>query len=339
MVVESSGMGDDVVDSPTHVLGWIAALHCLRTVFSKRGVRAAAIIMVVVFWWPGTRETAATEWSRAQSTPTYCVSSDASAESGRSAEPIRGKWKLHVPEQVSGPNRMQGDLEAGKVTLDGGAGCFAYVQVEGDFQLDVRLVGLDGDDVPRASADVRLAEGLDDDSLRDSIVWGKRAQEYGGPSKENPEWLRIMRVGRNVGVYHSWDGRRFQNRPSGRTLASGGPVYVGMTLLAGDADAPIRATFDQIRVTRPRLDYRTSWLGNTLPGPVSVTVSFNMTGLFTAPDGTCYTTSFFEEQGHCIAAYRDGRQVAPLGKTQTAGIAVCANATHVFTSHKGITQE
>ncbi len=253
---------------------------------------------------------------------------------GATAETPDGTWQLHTPDRAPDVNRMEGNPATGKVTLTGAAGCFCYVPLADDFQLDVRLVGMDVAGSRGGGAGVRLAEGLDEAPLRSSITYRKRPDEEGGPSRERPYWLRIVRVGRNVGVYASHDGRRYRHRPGGRTLRTDGRVYVGPALFGGDADSPMRAAFDRICLARPRLAYRTSWVGNTLPGPVEDTVSFNMTGLFAAPDGTCYTTSFFEEQGHCLAAYKDGKNVGPGSKTATAGIAITSNGTYVFASHK-----
>jgi len=113
-------------------------------------------------------------------------------------------------------------------------------------------------------------------------------------------------------------------------LATEGAVYVG-GFLQGEK---VKARLEPVEIGPiPEKRYVTSWVGNSLQGPVTSTVSFNMTGLYTAPDGTCYTTSFFEEQGHCLAAYRDGKQVAPADKTQKAGMAVTTNGEHVFTAH------
>lgn len=251
------------------------------------------------------------------------------------AQIAAGDWRLHSPGQAD----FRGDPADGEVTVTGTSGSFLYLPIDEDFQIDVRMVSLDVAGHDRWHAGLRLAEELDNPSLRSAIEWGQRP-DADGNGLESPVWIRIIRLGDNVGVYVSRDGHRYRNRGKGRTIhTEDGRVYVGLALFGGTSDQPMSATFDRIELSKPNLEYATSWVGNSLPGPVEDTVNFNMTSLYTTPDGTCYVTSFFEEQGHTIAAYRDGEQIAPDSKTPAnGGTAIAANDKYVFAAeykHRG----
>ncbi len=256
------------------------------------------------------------------------------------AQIAAGDWRVHTPEQANETFRITGNPSDGKVTMSGSAGSFVYIPIEKNFQIDARLVSLNVAGHDRWYAGLRLAEGLDDESLRSAIEWGQRPNNAEGDGLQNPRWIRIIRLGHNVGVYVSQDGHRYRNQGKGRTIRTeDGRVYVGLALFGGTSDQPMTATLDRIELSEPNLEYATSWVGNSLPGPVEDTVNFNMTSLYTTPDGTCYVTSFFEEQGHSLAAYHDGKQIAPDGKTPAnGGTAIAVNDKYVFAAeykHRG----
>ncbi len=174
-----------------------------------------------------------------------------------------------------------------------------------------------------------------DDALPAVRVFSQRIDST--DQEEQPRFLRVLLHGRNVAFHEGTDGIRWLNRMGGRTLRGGAPLRLRLRL-----EAPASATASaRIEIVRERdtsaPGYTTAWFGNTLPGSVHDTVSFNMTSLAVAPDGTCYTTSFFEEQGHCLAAYRDGRQVYPDAKTPAAGKAIAITKDAVFAaSERGV---
>ncbi len=238
-------------------------------------------------------------------------------------------WQVDRSGEIPREQVVRGELGEQLVIHSAGR-TFFHTPVKGDFQLQFRLTDIQGDD---ARAGIRVVESVEGGSSRSMgkvyRVGGRRS-----PSPDQPRWLRIIRKDGRFGVYHSWDGRRFMPVLGNRFEFDQATVYVGMVVEGGSKANPATAVIDQIQLTRPTLDYRTSWFGNTLPGPIENTFNFNVTGLYTAPDGTCFVTSFFEEQGHRIAAFRDGEQIAPDSKTPPAGMAAAANAEHVFASHK-----
>ncbi len=245
-------------------------------------------------------------------------------------QPLEAHWQVYAPDDAKPANRVKGDPDTG-VTVTSTGKTFYYAKVEGDFQLDVRLTRITTEGGGRPTAGVHLVESLDDD-LEHGM--GETARMGGDrPTPDNPAWLRIVRKGDHVGTYRGFARSRMRGSGLSRSKVTKDAVYIGLILEGGQPNSPAAATFDRITLSRPRLGYRTSWFGNTLRGPINNTVNFNMTGLYTAPDGTCFVTSFFEEQGHTIAAYRDGKQVAPDHKTPKAGMAVAANSKHLFTSH------
>ncbi len=231
-------------------------------------------------------------------------------------------WKI-----AEGKGNYQ--LDGRSLTVRGDNGFLLCRRVDGDFEFHVRIVGLSGNDKNR-SVTLHLLPGLDADARDAGASHRVRVTKRGGPGKDDPVWLRLERQGRNTAMFRSGDGRRFLNR-GGRSLPAAGPVYIGIEL----AGKGTTAVLDAVRLTPGvQRSYKTSWVGNSLPGPVTDTVSFNMTGLHVRPDGTCLTTSFFEEQGHCLAAYKDGKNIGPGRKTVPAGIAVTSNGKYVFASHK-----
>ncbi len=242
-----------------------------------------------------------------------------------SADRLPDRWRVRGP----GAARAAFDPNSGRIELAGADGTFLSRPAGPECTLTLRVLGVEGAGRPRAC--LLLVEGSGERAMARAV----RLAVGGGEGKaagRRPVWLRLVRMGPGVGMYRSQDGRRWRHRDAGRTLDGKAPVRVGLALTGGDR---VEAAIDRLAY-RPaaEMPYRTSWVGNSLPGPITSTVSFNMTGLFVGGDGTCWTTSFFEEQGHCIAAYRDGRQVAPGRKTPPAGIALAVNARHAFTSHK-----
>ena len=161
-----------------------------------------------------------------------------------------------------------------------------------------------------------------------SRIFTQRADQN---DREKPAaFLRILLQGRNVAFHEGADGLRWLNRLGGRTLRGDAPLRLQLRLEA-KAGERVSARVELIRkIDLIDLGYTTAWFGNTLPGAIHDTVSFNMTSLAVAPDGTCYTTSFFEEQGHCLAAYRDGKQIYPDDKTPAAGKAIAVAEDAVF---------
>ncbi len=87
------------------------------------------------------------------------------------------------------------------------------------------------------------------------------------------------------------------------------------------------------------LTYSTSWIGNTFggnrtPGQPRKHVSLATDALFVAPDGTCYTNTFWDEDGAEVAFYKDGDVLGSAGHTHGwgygGGTEVTANGRYLF---------
>lgn len=207
-------------------------------------------------------------------------------------------------------------------------GQFAYVDHPGgDFELVARLVSLTGETAVAglmarsAAADSPAMTGVFLKTKDNALGWLSRGSQVqaGGLKLVQPAplWLRLVRVGRLFAVYRSRDGRLWSmlSNVSGGQFAVEGPLRLGV-FVAGGA-----ATFDSVRLGPPAMRYRTSWVGNSCGStPVDNHVSNGLSAMWVAPDGTCYTSSYWDEGGQPVASYRDGRvwRSLPIGTPQTA---------------------
>ena len=83
----------------------------------------------------------------------------------------------------------------------------------------------------------------------------------------------------------------------------------------------------------PALNYTVSWFGNTFAEP-NKWVQMDAHAMYTAPDGTCYLNTFWEEGGRNVGIYRNGDVVGNAGHTHgwgyEGGEAVTANNKYLF---------
>ena len=120
---------------------------------------------------------------------------------------------------------------------------------------------------------------------------------------------------------------------SGGPIAFDGPVQLGVFVSSGVAGKTATATFDSIAIGAPQMRYKTSWVGNTFGSrEEDKHVSNAISAMWVAPDGTCYTSSYWDEGGRPVTSYRDGRAARglPIGTPQTAEGAITGDATHLF---------
>ncbi len=91
------------------------------------------------------------------------------------------------------------------------------------------------------------------------------------------------------------------------------------------------------------LTYTTSWIGNTFgaghaPGKPRKHVSLATDALFVTPDGTCYTNTFWDEDGAEVAFYKNGDVIGSAGHTHgwgyDGGTEVTANRRYLFFAQK-----
>ena len=155
-----------------------------------------------------------------------------------------------------------------------------------------------------------------------------------------PIWLRIDRVGKNFAVYRSYDGKLWTpiGNGSGGQFAVDGPIEAGFFVAAGPGGRAATATFEGIRVGKPNMEWRTSWVGNSFSGnPGDGHVANTVGALWTAPDGTCYSNSYWDEGGTPILGYRDGRVLKSfrdgneaLGNAFCGEGSITGDGTHLF---------
>ncbi|HLO86705.1 MAG TPA: hypothetical protein VK203_17130 [Nostocaceae cyanobacterium] len=81
------------------------------------------------------------------------------------------------------------------------------------------------------------------------------------------------------------------------------------------------------------LDYKTSWLGNTV-GAGKMRVQNSIEAMYVATDGTIYTNSHWDEAGAEAAVYKDGKMIAILedthGWNRGGGKAVAVDNKYIY---------
>ena len=244
---------------------------------------------------------------------------------------------------------------------------FVYIdRPAGDFEIVVRLTDFAGDKDAFAGIMVRQAQddvpggavvALYYDPSRNAVAMRSRipagkatpanrfpimrgngngsvlAQK--GPADKAPLWLRLVRIDTNFAVYKSRDGRLWSmiTNNSGGPHALEGPLRVGVFCTSGAADKTATATFDSIRVGDQHMRYRTSWVGNSFGCRTEDGhVSNGLSAMWVSADGTCYTSSYWDEAGQPVKSYRDGKVLRPLpiGTPQTAQGGITGDDKRVF---------
>ena len=144
-----------------------------------------------------------------------------------------------------------------------------------------------------------------------------------GLAKRGPIWLRLVRVGDQFAVFRSRDGKRWSmiSNGSGGDMHITGPMRVGVfvssgaqpvTDTQGPTKPPVTAVFDSIQIGDPHLRYRSSLVGNSGGTGWHNHVSNALPAMWVAPDGTCYTSSYWDEGEQPVSSYRDGKIWRPL---------------------------
>ena len=215
----------------------------------------------------------------------------------------------------------------------------------GDVQIIARLVELRGGDDATAGLMIRSDSAPDGimvalafSNAGNRLTWISRRPS--GPLSASialagkpPLWLKLIRVGRNFAAYKSIDGRMWSmiSNNSGGEVAFAGPLQLGCFVAGGDGEAV--AAFDSIAIGPAQMPYATSWVGNSFGSRAEDNhVSNTLAAMWVAPDGTCYTSSYWDEAGQPVTSYRDGRVVRalPIGTPQTAEGGITGDATSVY---------
>lgn len=136
-----------------------------------------------------------------------------------------------------------------------------------------------------------------------------------------PLWLRIDRLGRDYAVYKSPDGKTWSqvHNDGGGAFTPSGPIQIGFFVHSGDSTKSATALFDNIKIGKPRLGYRTSWVGNTFSQDSTGYVSNGISAMYATRDGTIYTNSAYDEAGEAAKVYKDGKVVRGISGNNMAG--------------------
>jgi hypothetical protein len=232
---------------------------------------------------------------------------------------------------------------------------FTYVRCEpGDFEIVARLMDFTGEEDAAAGILVRsdnapagAMTALFFKPKENALGWLSRVPGEHSTAKEQvlthaiglakkpPLWLKMVRVDKNFAVYKSRDGKLWSmiSNVSGGPTAIEGAFELGFFVSSAAESKTVTARFDSIRIGTPQLRYRTSWVGNTFGcRHDDKHVSNNIAAMWVAPDGTCYASSYWDEGGHPVTSYRDGKVARPLpiGTPQTAEGGITGDDKHVF---------
>jgi len=240
------------------------------------------------------------------------------------------------------------------VNVKGGDQChFVYLTRQaGDFEIVARLAEFTADSEAgvMARADQSPTGAMAAVYLagkKNTVSWVSRIPGAGAKAtprtagggielaQRGPLWLRLVRVGKNFAAYKSRDGKLWSmiSNVSGGPVALDGPLEVGCFATSPAGGAPAAAHFDAISIGPARMRYKTSWVGNTFGCREEDNhVSNGLSALWVAPDGTCYASSYWDEGGQPVTAYRDGKVLGglPIGTPQTAEGAITGDDTHLY---------
>ncbi len=218
---------------------------------------------------------------------------------------------------------------------------FTYTQVSGDIEFVARLSGISGD--PRSEAGLMMRTAADGWSDMAAVIFedqfydpnnpnptyqnyfinaDRRAgiassphiyDNYTGtaPPVSPPVWLKIVRLGNDYSVSRSADAVSWTpvSDFSGDAFLAGGGFELGFFVCGGAPGQSATAVFDSVYLGPPRLDYRSSWVGNSFSSSSARYVSGQLASLYVAPDGTCYANSAYDEAGEAAKIYKDGTVV------------------------------
>ena len=242
---------------------------------------------------------------------------------------------------------------------------FVYTQVSGDVEIVVHITNINSSDPTTGfypQAGIALRADLTSGALNSNVfyapgctnatppldyVQSTSRQTAGNPwppySNDNvggdsPQptalpsvWLKLDKVGNDVGAYWSRDGAVWIPARATGAFTATGTVDIGMYVASNSNSASASATFDSVYVGAPRLKYKTSWVGNSynqvsqgdLTSPESEQntrhISTDIAGLWVNADGTCWTDCPYDEGGPDGEMIKDGKIVRSISNAH-AGI-------------------
>ena len=211
---------------------------------------------------------------------------------------------------------------------------FSYTTATGDVEIVARLVSFSTPGNGQAGLMIRQSNSTNEFNKAVTFFWynvngsNQVAYEGNGPSTGGnayyynsggytakaaltlPYWLKLVRVGNNYGAYWSLNGRDWNliANNSGGALFGTGTFNVGFFVddFLGYTGLST-AVFDNVYIGAPRLQYKTSWIGNTSSGLADGYASNHIHSLWVKGDGTCYANSAWDESAQSVKAYKDGK--------------------------------
>jgi hypothetical protein len=295
------------------------------------------------------------------------IASDSSNISNSTAEPtFPAQWK---DASIGDPQYLGGhSVNDNTLTITGaGEGIdvrgkdqlqFAYVTREpGDLTVIARLREISGEGDIAAGIMVRTDHNSATpmtavyySTKGNTVGWKTRFPDTSGAAptrsfassiplaRTGPLWLKMVRLGKNFAAYKSRDGKLWVmiSNNSGGPIAIDGEAQVGFFISGSTKDKPVTATFDSITIGPTELAYKTSWVGNTFGCRTDDQhVSNGLSSMWVAPDGTCYTSTYWDEAGQPVTSYRDGKvsRALPIGTPQTAEGGITGDARQLYVAH------
>lgn len=193
------------------------------------------------------------------------------------AQDLPAGWSSADIGTVTYPGSATYDEGTGVMTLNGAGlnfwdtddGHYAYVQIEGDFEIEVRLITFAGDSVSgiggAAKAGIDVRNSLDTDAPSIMMAWedwgGLATTARSGPGA-TPTWqggtypgagaipwhLKVTRIGQLFYTFESYDKSEWVKVDTLDFAAMLSTVYVGLAL-STNSTATGTATFDSINIT------------------------------------------------------------------------------------------
>ncbi len=154
-------------------------------------------------------------------------------------------------------------------------------------------------------------------------------------STRRPLWLRIVRIGLNFAAYKSRDGHVWLpvSNNSGGPASFKGPIEIGIFASNPSSSATSTARFSSVQIGAAAMRYRSSCVGNSFGcRDADNHVSNGLSAMWVAPDGSCYTSSYWDEGGQPCTSYKTGRVTRPLpiGTPQTAEGGITGDDKYIY---------
>jgi hypothetical protein len=272
----------------------------------------------------------------------------------------------HIGGSTGGDPSYDSGTKTFSVTGSGATGnssdtChFVYRHFTGDFDFRVKVESISNPNSNEPLAEVMIRADLDPNSLDPDAPMVFTFQAKSDPtriSSSHRPWKGANWSGSqehqyyfaSLGYYHRLVRHRdeitiYVSSNGGDWIWLGGytltslpeTVKVGMAVSSVWGN-PATATFKEVSITPLVLPYKTSWIGNSLPGG-STAVQKNVTAMAVEPDpddGRIFLNSYFEEAGREAGIYLpDGRMYGALegmhGWGRHGGLAIASNGTYVY---------